>query len=363
MTSTGWPPQPAGSLIDPRAAAVLESLRNETAETLGALLPAGEPVALIDVPSHRNFGDHLLHLGQLQYLHRIGVPLRLEATMYAAIEKPLATLHPEGPILLQGGGNFGDLWHDVQTLRERFITTHRDRRILMMPNSIYFREEANLRIAQEAFSSHPDLTILLRDARSIEFAEAHFPSNRIVYCPDIGLGCPVSLPQNQSPDDVIMLRRGDRDDDIWVLPTDVSCTTTDWDLPRHRDRIARVLALPDRIGNKLPPLAVTSARLRTATYPRISRICVDEALRTLAKGRVLVTDRMHAAVMGAMLGMPTVALDLAYRNAGTSKSIGAIHEQKLSAAYEVWMGRFPNVVLLRDPAGIQQTVADLMTSR
>jgi pyruvyl transferase EpsO len=159
-----------------------------------------------------------------------------------------------------------------------------------------------------------------------------------------------------------MLRRGDRDDDIWVLPPDVSCTTTDWNLPRHRDRIARVLALPDRLGNKLPPFAVTSARLRTATYPRISSICVDEALRTLAKGRVLVTDRMHAAVMGAMLGMPTVALDLAYREAGATRSIGAIHEQKISAAYEVWMGRLPNLVLLRDPADIQQTVADLVRS-
>ena len=341
---------------------MLETLRNETAGILSSLLPRGTQVALLDVPSHRNFGDHLLHLGQLEYLRRIGVKVKLEGTEYVAINKPMSVLHPEGPILLSGGGNFGDLWHDIQIWREKFVASHRDRRILMMPNSIYFQQESNLRAAQEAFSSHPDLTLLLRDNRSVAFAEEHFASNAIVYCPDIGLGCPLNLPAAASKSDVIMLRRGDRDADLWPLPEGVSCTSTDWQLPDRRDTIARMLAFPDRVGNKVDRLAVPTARLRTTTYPLISRICVTEAMRTLAKGRVLVTDRMHAAVMGAMLGMPTVALDLAYRNAGSARTWGPIHEGKLAAAHEVWLGQFPNVALARDPADVKGIVADLIAA-
>lgn len=42
------------------------------------------------------------------------------------------------PIILQGGGNLGDLWSNHQKFREYIISKYRDRPIVIMPQSIYF---------------------------------------------------------------------------------------------------------------------------------------------------------------------------------------------------------------------------------
>jgi len=230
----------------------------------------------------------------------------------------------------------------------------------MLTNSMYFQSQENLRAAQDAFGSHPDLTILLRDFRSLDRAQAAFPSNEIIYCPDIALGCPINLPVTSSKVDVLVLRRNDRGGDHWVLPTGVTAVVQDWELTHGQDRIKRAYWFSDRVGRKVQSLAGPMARLRPLTYAGVSKLCVNQALRILSQGRVLVTDRMHAAVMGAMLGMPTVAVDLAYDRVSKGQTFGALHEQKISAAYECWMGDFPNVVLACNTAEVEDLATGLL---
>jgi exopolysaccharide biosynthesis predicted pyruvyltransferase EpsI len=342
---------------------VLEDLRVETRSVLASVLRGASRVALLDVPWHRNFGDHLIHLAELEYLKQLGVEVAMESTLFGPIEAPLSKLHPEGPILLQAGGNFGDLWPIFQEWRESFVPAHADRQVVMLTNSMYFQTEANLRRAVDAFSQHPDLTLLMRDLRSVERASAAFSANTVVYCPDLALGCPIERLPAKPEVDVIMLRRSDRGGEPWRLPDGATSVTADWELEGRDDLMMRLLRQPDRVARRIASIAAAASGIRSASYLASSKICVRKAVETLSRGQVLVTDRMHAAVMGAMMGFDTVALDLKYDETRQGQVFGALHEQKISAAWECWMGQFPNVTLLREVDGVEQAVEGMLASQ
>ena len=164
----------------------LESLCSQFVSTVsraigGADPDARQPVALLDVPGHANVGDQLIYLGQLALLEAAGLDISFQCRAGQRIEQNLSRLHPEGPLLMQGGGNLGDLWPAFQLWRERVISEFHDRKIVLLPQSIQFESTSNAQRARRGFAEHPDLTLLLRDYSSLERAKTCFrrPSRSI----------------------------------------------------------------------------------------------------------------------------------------------------------------------------------------
>ena len=80
----------------------LTTIQAETLGVLSRLLEPGTHAALIDFPNHKNHGDHLIFLGECNYLDRLGVTVDYIAdpTRYDPFD--LEHRLPEGPILLHG---------------------------------------------------------------------------------------------------------------------------------------------------------------------------------------------------------------------------------------------------------------------
>jgi pyruvyl transferase EpsO len=70
----------------------------------------------------------------------------------------------------------------------------------------------------------------------------------------------------------------------------------------------RWLSAPVERGSRLSPLF---ARAAGATLEPIARRRVELATRTLASGRVVVTDRLHGHVLATLAAIPNVVLDSA----------------------------------------------------
>jgi pyruvyl transferase EpsO len=73
---------------------------------------------------------------------------------------------------------------------------------------------------------------------------------------------------------------------------------------------------------------------------------VRAAERTLLHGHVVVTDRLHAAVLATLLGRPVVAHDNA--------------NGKLSAVFADYLGRFPNTRFAHDADEASRHVLELL---
>jgi pyruvyl transferase EpsO len=324
-------------------------IRRDSLDVLRALLPPGTPVALVDFPLHRNAGDSLIYLGERAYLRALGVQVRYQTTVGRYRADDLAVLHPDGPILMHGGGNFGDRWDVHQHFRERVIADFPDRAVIQLPQSIEMGAGTASRV-RAAYLAHPELTVLLRDSQSLQRAQELLPGVNLTHCPDLAYGYTAKTRRRRPRVDVVLLRRNDSESTgAQLLPHDGpwSQQTVDWNYS-SLDKLAWTLAkVPGSAARRVPAtLPLFYRSFVDPAYTVAARTLVRAAERTLLHGHVVVTDRLHAAVLATLLGRPVVAHDNA--------------NGKLSAVFADYLGRFPNTRFAHDADEASRHVLELL---
>ncbi|WP_423603340.1 polysaccharide pyruvyl transferase family protein [Sphingomonas sp. MS122] len=279
-------------------------LAQRFAQVLDGVLPPGK-LALVDFPDHSNVGDSAIWLGEMAYLRQRG---RLPAYYSAIADFDDAACRAAiggGPILIHGGGNMGTLWPKHEAFRLHLLRAHRGRPIVQMPESIHYADPAAAKEMAEAIRSHGRFTLLVRDARSLAFAQAHFDCP-IHLCPDAAL---MLGRQQRSPAavPVFALLRTDheRAADDAALPTGV--VVDDW--LEEDSAQKRKLRLSLKLGKLFirDPMAQRAVRQRRLAEWRFQR-----GLAMLSSGELVVTDRLHAHILSLLLDIPHVLLDNSY---------------------------------------------------
>lgn len=155
-------------------------------ETSLAQLGDIKECVLLNYPDYPNVGDHLIGLGTIIYLLKIR---QVKLNYLSAIGNHSSTLMNQklgdSTILLQGGGNLGDLWYEQQMFREEIIQQYPHHRIIILPQTIYFQDPDKLHQAARIFNSHSDLTICVRDHRSQQLATEYFHNCQVILSPDM----------------------------------------------------------------------------------------------------------------------------------------------------------------------------------
>ncbi|MDD5562980.1 MAG: polysaccharide pyruvyl transferase family protein [Thermoanaerobaculaceae bacterium] len=324
-------PDAAGDLLD-RLRATLDSV-------IGAALAGHPEVALATFPSHWNLGDTAVWAGQRATLARLGVrvPYVCDFRTYrpAALRRAL----PEGPILLSGGGNFGDVYPNEQGLRERILDDFPDRLVVQLPQSVWFRSEANVDAMRRRCERNGRFVMLVRDRRSLDLARARFavPAH---LAPDMAFGLPDLRPR----------RRAAATDVLWLLRRDIETSrratrvaaarrapgaVRDWTRPAlgRRDApwglYARAIWLSLRIRRTPRTLLRGREAWVRRSFETLASLRMEIACRFVSAGRVLVTDRLHGHILALLLGVPNVCLDN--------------RDGKVSHFYETWTAGHPLV--------------------
>ena len=280
-------------------------LAQRFARVLDAALPSGK-LALVDFPDHSNVGDSAIWLGEMAYLRKRN---RLPA-YYSAIadfeDAACRAAIGDGPILIHGGGNMGTLWPRHEAFRLHLLRAHRGRPLVQMPQTIHYADPAAAAEMADAIREHGAFTLLVRDARSLAFAEQHFDC-AIHLCPDAAL---MLGRQHRDPArvPVFALLRTDHEraagqDDR--LPAGV--TADDW-LEEDAGQKRR-LRLSLKLGRLFTrdPMAQRAARQQRLAEWRFHR-----GLAMLSSGELVVTDRLHAHILSLLLDIPHVLLDNSY---------------------------------------------------
>ncbi len=297
-------------------------LSEEVHRLLSSLIPPGTRVALINFPNHANAGDPALWLGELTSLRRVGARIIYRASWASYRREDLArVLRPADTILLHGGGNFGDLYlHNQAHTRLCVLADFPHHRTLQLAQSIWFQEARHRQQLKERCEAHDDFTLLVRDAQSLQLARAHFHVP-IHLCPDMAFALG-SRPRMAKP----------RIDILWLARSDVE--SSGYPAPRHEPDVAVVDWLtdlpdeepwpwPDRllasVNRRLHQQAQTadegsvwSRHILAATFAPMARHWTDRGCRILARGRVVVTDRLHGHLLALLQNIPHVLIDNSY---------------------------------------------------
>jgi pyruvyl transferase EpsO len=290
---------------------LLSSLRNVLAGVLQPLVGGAPSIALLDFPAHSNVGDSAIWLGCLRLLREMEMPEPCYSCDTESYDREtLARRLGRGTILFTGGGSFGDLWERHLHFRERVVADFPDNPIVQLPQSVHFRHEESLDRARAAFDRHPRLTIVARDAASLDTIRREFGASSLL-APDAAFGLG-ALPNGLAPHlDVLWLKRRDLEDRWMGAVPSGDAAVTDWTYEPRSAGIVLSRSL-SHFYKSHPAFARLSRRVLEASYPRIARERLSRGVTLLQSARVVVTDRLHGHILALLLGIPHVILDNSY---------------------------------------------------
>jgi exopolysaccharide biosynthesis predicted pyruvyltransferase EpsI len=325
--------------------AIISDIQTKTQEILSKALSSHNKVALVDFPNHHNAGDSLIYLGEQEYLRRLGVTIGYVSDVARYDAAQLRRQVPHGPILIQGGGSLGDTWLEIQEFRERVISDFRDRRVIQLAQSVHFRSPDRAKLAREVFEAHPDFTVMVRESQSADTAARLFPNTNVLYCPDLAYG--IGLQSSRLPSlTSVGLLRGDleQNHDTTTLSSFLDYSS-DWGWDGITKPLWNVLRVPGFVARTLPSLSQLLYPALEFEYNSIAKTNLAQAIRKLERGKIVVTDRLHAGILGALLQKTVILIDNNYG--------------KLAAMYDDHLGKFPNVYYAGTPDQALELVRDL----
>ena len=293
-------------------------------------------VAYVNFPNIDNPGDSAIYRGTTTLLDRLGVEVALTLEPDAYRRRLVrGAVGERGTILIQGGGNLGDLYRKQgqHRLRLRLFRDFPQAELVQLPQTMHFSAERSLRRFQRLCLGHERLKLMLRDDTSSALAESlGIPSTR---CPDLAVGLG-PLERHEPPSlEVARLLRGD----VEAAPDRGAAGAESYDWPSGAEqragtagqRLRRDLAAAERWGRlagRLPKrLDLATVQARARRYPRLAAERLALAMRLVSRGRVLITDRLHAHLLASQMGIPNVLLDNSY---GKNRSV-----------FESWSHRYP----------------------
>ncbi|MBP0495695.1 polysaccharide pyruvyl transferase family protein [Pararoseomonas indoligenes] len=277
---------------------IYECIRNEISE---------DPFAIVDFPDIRNPGDSAIWMGQIRYLaamHRRRPAFLSKMRDFSADD--LIKAVPSGPIFIQGGGTFGDIWVGHQNFREYLMERFPDRRIIQFPQSIHFKSAKRLEQAKRAIERHGNFVLLVRDSQSEWIARRHFNCD-IRLCPDMAFWMGPVKPLGEVGVPVLCVLREDKErarPDHTLAP---DMPAEDW-INEAAWKIKAAKAIGYASAALVPPFGEAQFRaLDSAAHARVSRGFVH-----LSRARAIVTDRLHVHIFCLLLGQPHAVLDNSY---------------------------------------------------
>jgi exopolysaccharide biosynthesis protein PssK len=302
---------------------VLE-LRVEIGRVLRSVVVAGSRCALVGFPNHENPGDSAIWLAVRAVLRDLEVSTVFACDHQSYSPEALAAALGDGTILLNGGGNLGDVWPREQILRERIFQDFRRTPIVQLPQSLHFDDPENLVRFRQLVEGRDDVVFLLREEQSL--ARARQLGVEALLCPDAAFLLEAPMPRDPETT-VVCVMRSDREGRGLPAPEGDGIEIVDWLAVPADDQPLVAIAQADQLGEAMTAgadeaeLAMLAASILDV-YDDLARRRLDRAFTSLQRGRAVITDRLHGHILALLLGIPHVVMDNRYG--------------KLRSVYETW---------------------------
>lgn len=280
------------------------------------LLPIiDKPYVLMGVPYYKNIGDVLIWEGSRQFLKSIRHKLLYQASVSRYSGKRIKT---DAVILMQGGGNFGDLWRKHQDFLIHIIEKYPQNRIIVLPQSVHYQDEKGMFIDAGKMSKHKDLWLCARDNGSFAILKKHF-TNNVLLVPDMAFAIdPESINKYRAPQSksCLFLKRADKEldagknyDEI-IADAGISFEEKDW--PTYERAYETVKILSRLTRKKFIPECVSGFYADRIFRP----FMVKKGVEFISAYNEIYTTRLHGAILSFLMGKKCKVFDNIYGKNG-----------------------------------------------
>jgi pyruvyl transferase EpsO len=263
----------------------------------------------VDIPVHDNIGDLLIMLGTIRFFSDNGLSPATVSNTYYFDPK---WVKPGDVIVFHGGGNFGDLYGNIHTLREKVIAAFPQNRIVLMPQTLFFSSPETSAASAAIISQHPDLHLFVRDVVSEKLA--HEFTDKVYLVPDMAHQLyPIRYQQGAATGNVRIQRvdveKPKTPESLALLPIR---TTTDWvEVIGEEYKLKTLFAkLEWRFKRYGWDYALT--KLALWYWVPVSRRFMNKAVRLFADHETIVTDRLHGHILSCLMDKKNIVIDNSY---------------------------------------------------
>jgi len=150
-------------------------------------------IFIIGTPHHGNLGDQAIAYAENKILEDNFKDHTIIEICTVDIMNHLKSLKEnvkkDDVFVLHGGGNLGDEYYWEEEARRNIISGFKDNKIILFPQSIYFKDTENGKKEFEKtkmiYNEHKNFTIIARENTSYNVMKKAFPNNNVILTPDI----------------------------------------------------------------------------------------------------------------------------------------------------------------------------------
>lgn len=268
----------------------------------------GKAFHYIDIPMHDNIGDLLIMQGTLAFFKKKNLTPKTTSTAWGFDP---AWVKPGDILVFHGGGNFGDLYANINDLREEIIARFPNNRIVMLPQTIFFSSDAKRDRSAALFRRHPDLHIFIRDRVSQQIAGLF--SDHVYLVPDMAHQL-YPIASHGSGKGVLRIERVDLEKpDVPESLKDLCFDTrTDWVELVGPEK--RLIAFGWRMQGGFIKFGWQTFRKLVGPWywvPVAQRFS-SKAVALFSRHDHIVTDRLHGHILSCLMDKQNTVIDNSY---------------------------------------------------
>lgn len=279
----------------------------------------GNKCVFLDLAYYVNIGDVLIWEGTEHFLKQAGIDCVYKASKETYDQNRI----PEGiTILLQGGGNFGDLWLTHQEFRMKVVANHPNNRIIILPQTIYYKDSDVMKHQAKQLSLHKDLYICARDFVSEKILNEYFSQIKRLTLPDMAFCIPRDYLKDfcvdKTPNRNLFLKRIDKELANYDFDKYLNENTEQHDWPTYESnsmilRIFNRIKLYQDFFYKIKQLQI----LDWFCQRILKKHLINMGVRFLSQYDYIYTTRLHVAILSILLEKPFTFFDNSYgKNSG-----------------------------------------------
>lgn len=269
---------------------------NETIKLNGIKKDNKTRIFYLGITEHSNLGDMAQYYCISNWLDQNypnNIIFKFEATTvvdqrYNFINILKEKLNSNDIIFFQSGYTTQDLGGCHELMHRLVIDSMPDAKIVMMPQTIFFRSEENKRRTAESYNKAKHLLFLARDQVSFKMAQEMFPKITVKCYPDIVTSLIGKYNIISNKENILLCLR--KDNEKFYSEKELSVL---------KNKFKKII----KVDTKDTTIRVNYKKIRKNIH-----FLIEKEIKFYSKYKVIVTDRYHGTIFSLIANTPVIVL-------------------------------------------------------
>ena len=199
-----------------------------------------------------------------------------------------SVLKPDDLLVIHSGYNTNDLSTVSNKLNLYLIGNFKGNRIIVLPQTVFFKHEINLKKSSEVFNSHPRLVFMSRDEVSYEISRSMIPDGHVLMIPDIVTTLIGTRQEESQRQGIVLCHRHDGEQFY-----------TDADFECMKNKLSSV----DNVEIMDTTVDLPYKKIIKDLYGAMMSI-----IGVFERSRIVITDRYHGMIYSLVSNTPVIVM-------------------------------------------------------